>query len=378
MSEGAETPGLAGRAARGAAFIVAARIVMRAFGFINTIVLARLLAPADFGLVAVGVTAMQLLQGFSDIGVSQAVVKFRDADRRDLDTLFTLAAFRGAAIAAVLLLAAPFVADFYHDQRMARVFAAIALFPVMQGLVNPRFFEFERALDFSKEFMSNALVKFASVTVSITIAIIWRSYWAIIIGFLAGGALQLVASYAWRPYRPRPTFASLKKVFAFSGWLTGVSFVAALNNKLDAFVLARAVGTASTGVYYVGFQLAELPTSEIAVPIARAIYPGLSALQADIERMRAAFLRGVEALGAVAMPAAIGFALVAKDLIPLLLGEKWSSAIPVVEMLTPVLGLQTLLVATQFYAMARGLTRLVFIREVVFFLTRFPAFVFAA
>lgn len=370
--------GLAGRAARGAAFIVAARALMRLFGFVNTIVLARLLAPEDFGLVAVGLTAMQLLQGFSDIGVSQAVVKFRDADRRDLDTLFALSAIRGFAIAAILLIAAPFAAKFCGDPRMAAIFAAIAAYPAMNGLVNPRYFEFERALDFSKEFLSSALIKFVGVAASIAVAIAFRSYWAIIAGFLAGGALQLALSYVWRPYLPRPTFASLQKVLGFSGWLTGVSFMAALNNKLDAFVLARAVGASLTGNYYVGMQLADLPTNELAVPIARAIYPGLSAMQGDLERMRLAFLRGVEALGAIAMPAAIGFAFVARDLIPLLLGDKWAPAVPVVEMLAPVLGLQTLLVATQFYAMARGLTRLVFLRETLFFLTRFPLFVWAS
>src|SRR5690554_6512194 len=130
MNEGEQKTGLTGRAARGAAFIVGGRFVMRLFGFVNTIVLARLLAPEDFGLVAVGITALQLLEGFSDIGVSQAVVRFRDAGRRDLGTLFTLSALRGAAIALLLAGAAPFAAQFYGDERMAGVFLAVALYPL--------------------------------------------------------------------------------------------------------------------------------------------------------------------------------------------------------------------------------------------------------
>lgn len=379
MSEGPEqTMGLAGRAARGAAWIVAARFVMRLFGFVNTIVLARLLAPQDFGLVAVAVTAMQLLQGFSDIGMSQAVVKFRDADRADLDTLFTLSALRGAAIAVLLLAAAPLAARFYGDARMAWVFIGVAAQPLLAGLLNPRFFEFERNLDFSKEFISNAVNKFVGVAVSIIVAVVFRSYWAIILGMVSGAAVQLALSYAMRPSLPRATFASLRKVLGFSGWLTGVSFMAALNNKLDAFVLARVVGNTDTGHYYVGRQLGELPTNELAGPIARAIYPGLSALQGDPARMRAAFLKGVEALAAIAMPAALGFAFIAGDLMMLLLGDKWAPAVPVVQILTPVLGLQTLFLATQSYAMALGRTRLVFFRELIFFLVRFPAFLWAS
>lgn len=378
MSEEAEIKGLSGRAAKGAAWIFAARTVMRLLGFVNTIILARLLAPADFGVVAVALTAMQLLQGFSDIGVSQAVVRFRDASRADLDTLFTLSAVRGAAISLLLLTAAPFAADFYDDVRMFWVFSGIAIFPLLMGLINPKFYEFERELDFSKEFISSGVTKLIGVAASIAIALIYRTYWAIILGLVASGFVQLVLSYVMKPYLPRLTFASIRKVFGFSSWLFGVSFVAALNNKLDAFVLARAVGPVGTGVYYVGFQLAELPTTEVASPIARALYPGLAAMQANVERMRTAYLKGVEALGAVAMPAAFGFSFVAQELIHVLLGAKWASAASVVEILTPVLGLQTLFVATQFYAMALGLTRLVFFRELIFFLIRFPVFVWAA
>ena len=373
-----EVSGLGGRTARGAAWIFAARFVMRILGFVNTIILARLLAPEDFGLVAVALTAMQLLQNFSDIGVSQAVVRFHDAGRRDLDTLFTLSALRGALIAMLLFAVAPLTSSFYHDPRMFWVFAGVALYPLLTGFINPKFFEYERNLDFSKEFISSAVNKFAGVAVSIVIALIFRTYWAIIAGLVVSGAVQLALSYSMRPYAPRLTFQSMQKVFGFSGWLAGVSFMAALNNKLDAFILARVVGIAGTGHYYVGMQLSELPTSEIAGPIARAIYPGLAAMQADIERMRAAFLKGVAALGAVAMPASFGFAFVADDLIPLLLGGQWDNAIPVVQILTPVLGLQTLFVATQFYAMALGLTRLVFFREFLFFLIRFPIFIWAA
>lgn len=379
MSERVEDMGeLAGKAAKGAAWIIAARLVMRSFGFINTIILARLLVPQDFGLVAVAVTAMQLLQGFSDIGISQAVVKFRDAGRDDLDTLFTLGAIRGASVAVLLIAAAPFVAEFYGDTRMAWVFVGVALQPLLLGLINPRFFEFERNLDFSQEFIANATNKFAGVVVSIVIAVAFRSYWAIILGMLTGSAVQLVLSYLMRPGLPRFTLASFKKVIGFSGWLTAVSFVAALNNKLDALVLARVVGQAGAGVYYVGSQLSELPTNELAGPIARAIYPGLSALQDEKDRVRGAFLKGVEALAAFAMPAALGFAFVADDLITLLLGEKWRDAIHVVQVLTPVLGLQTLFLATQFYAMALGRTRLVFYRELAFLLLRLPAFIWAS
>lgn len=366
---------LTARVARGAGFIVAGRVVMGFLGFLNTIIIARFLLPEDFGIVAIGLGAMQILTNVSDIGVSQAVIKFRDAGRDDLDTLFTLSLIRGLLIAVILVGVAPAAADFYEDPRVFWVFAGCALYPLFTSFINPKFFEFERDLDYSKEFIATVIFKLAGVAVSIAIAVLYRSYWAMILGLAANGFVQMLLSYGMQPYRPRLTLVSFGKVFGFSGWLTGVGIMSALSNKLDPLVIARVMGVGGAGHYFMGAQLAELPTREIAFPAARAIYPGFSELQTSPDRMRDAYLRGVEALAAIAMPAAIGFALVARDLIPFLLGDKWGDAIPVVEIITPVMGMQMPYLATQFYAMALGATRLVFFRELAFFLVRTPIFI---
>ncbi len=372
-----ESASLTARVARGAAWIFGAGIAARLLGALNTIIVARLLAPEDIGIVATATVAMQLLQGISDIGVSQAVVKFRDADKDDLNTLFTLSVIRGLFIGVLLFAAAPVSAAFYGDPRLFWAFVGVALFPVLTGFLNPRFYEFERELKFSREFIVTLFNRLTGVAVSLTIAIIFRTYWAIIGGMLASAVVQLSLSYILRPHAPRLTFNSLRKVFGFSGWLAGVSFMAALNNKLDVPILARLVGAGGTGVYFLGFQLSEMVTGQIAAPLTRAIYPGLSELQNEPGRMRTGFLKGVEALGAFAMPAAFGLAFVAQDLTHVVLGEKWMAAAPVIAFLAPVIGLQSLFYATQAYAVALGLTRLVFFRELIFFLARMPAFVWA-
>ena len=237
-----DRPELKGQVARGAVWVMGAGLLARVLGTLNTIIVARLLVPEDIGLVAVATIAMQMLQGFSDIGVSQTVVKFQDANRDDLDTLFTLSVVRGLIIGAVLAGFAPLAASIYGDPRMLGVFLGVSLFPVITGFINPRFYEFERALNFSREFISSVGNKLAGVIVSVGVALVFRTYWAIILGLLAGGVVQLALSYIMAPHRPRITFRSFRKVFGFTGWLAGVSFVAALNNKLDVPILARLVG----------------------------------------------------------------------------------------------------------------------------------------
>jgi len=372
------TATLSARVARSAGWIFGARLVMGLFGFLNTIIVARILAPEDFGVIAIGLTTMQILVNVSDIGVSQAVIRFRDASRADLDTLFTLSAMRGVMIAVFLAAVAPFAAGFYDDRRVMFVFLGVALYPLLTGFINPRFYEFERLLDFSKQFTVEVLNKIAGVIVSITVAVIFKTYWAILLGLATTAAVHLALSYQLRPYLPRFSLVSFRRILGFSGWLTGVGLMAALNNKLDSLILARVIGVTGAGHFFMGLQLAELPTREIAYPATRALYPGLAELQENPPRANQAFLLGVEAMAAIATPAAIGFAFIAGDFIHVLLGEKWREAAPVIQIIAPVMGLQMPLVATQYFAMALGSTRFVFLRELVFFFIRTPVFLWAA
>ena len=261
---------------------------------------------------------------------------------------------------------------------MLWAFFGIAAFPLATGFINPKFYELERDLRFSKEFLSAIANKFVGVAVSIAVAAVFRTYWAIILGLFAGGLVQLVLSYALRPYAPRFGLRAFRRLFGLSGWLAGVSFVSALNNKLDAPILARVAGTGGAGFYYMGVQLSELAANQIAAPFMRAIYPGLSSLQNDPARMRSAYLQGVEALSLVLLPAAFGLGFIAEDAALLLLGEQWRAAGPLLALLAPALGLQALFAGVHGYAVAVGRARTVFFRELTFFILRAPVFVWAA
>ena len=363
--------------AKGSGWIVGGTYAARLVGLVNTLVVAWYLVPEDFGLFAIGLTFMQLITGFTEVGLSLAVVRFRDATDDDMDTLFTLSALRGALLSVVMLAAAPVAVRVYGDARLGVVFAGLAVVPLLTALINPRFYEFERAGDFSREFVVMVGAKLASVAITIGIAAATRSYTAIVAGVVAAAFVQCALSYVLRPVRPRLTIRSWRKVFGFTGWITLVAIFAALNNKLDAMLFGRVIGTAAAGQLYVGEQLAELATRDVSVPLARAIFPTLSARQDDAGAVREGFLQGVQALAAVALPLAVGFALVAHVAVPLLFKPAWSDAIPVIQIIGPVLGLQTVFAATQGYAMAVGRVWVVALREAAFFAMRLPVVVWA-
>ncbi|MEO1252956.1 MAG: lipopolysaccharide biosynthesis protein [Pseudomonadota bacterium] len=366
---------LGAQVVKGAAWVVAGRCVVRALGLINTIILARLLTPADFGIVALGVVVMQLFQNVSDIGVANAVVRLRKADRAHYDTLFSLSMARGVAI-AVLMLAGSFAADlFYDDPRVANIFLALTPAPIMAALVNPRFYDYERHFDFAKEFWLAAAHKLVGVSVSIAIAVIFRTYWAIVIGLVAGAATQTALSWAVRPYRPRLTFSALSELGGFAGWYGGLSVFAALNNKLDILILGKILSPAALGAFFVGGSLAAIPREELAAPVARAVYPGFASLQNDPAALKEGYLKSVEALALFIMPIAFGAAFIAEDAVAIILGAQWIETALLLQILGPAVGVGLLFAATNAYATAIGNVRAICVREIVLFFIRTPLFI---
>ncbi len=369
--------GVGGRVARGAAWIAGGYFGLRVIGLANTLIVARILAPDDFGVVAIGVTLMQLLQNFSDIGVAQAVVRYDKAGRREYDTLFSLSVLRGLLIAAILIASGAVAPAFFDDARMAPIFAVMAATAFVLGLENPRFHEFQRAIDFRREMLVMTAEKIVMAAISISIAVVYQSYWAIILSILIGAVVKTALTYALRPYAPRLGFAAFRDLIGFTGWLTGLGIVVAVNNKVSPLILGRLLGPSLTGVYSIGATIAYLPGSDIAEPVARALYPGLSSLKEAPEKMKAALLQGVEALSAIALPASVGCAFVATDLVAVLLGGQWDDAVFVVQVYAPTVGLTAVFHLVTEYAVARGATRLACVRELIYACLRFPIFIWA-
>lgn len=368
---------LSGRIASASATVFMLQVTLRLIGLLNTFILARILLPDDFGLVAIGISVLQLIQNLTDIGVSQTVIRYQNPTDTKLNTIFTLSLLRGIAIAIVLILIALNATFLFQDPRVQVLILGLSIIPLLHAGINPKYFQFEGQLDFTKEFFTGVTEKMLGVVVSVTIALIWQTYLAIVFGLIAGTLVKLILSYFLLPFRPRLTLASFSEIWGFTGWLGGVSFVTSLNNKLDVIMMGRILGPTPTGIFYIADQLAGMASTEIASPIARALYPGLSQIQADSEAMLRLFLRSTEVLGATALPAGIGFAFVADTLIVILLGQRWAETIPIIQILAPVFGLTCCFSSMYAFAVAKGMTRALCIREIIFFMIKVPLFLWA-
>lgn len=359
------------RFARGAGWLYAYRWLDRLLDLVSILVLARILSPEDFGLVAIAASFVTIVEGLAAFDVNKALIRIRDEARELYDSAWTLAALRGLIAALIMLAITPWLGD----ARIAAVLGVLALSPVLNGLANPRFVVFERDLVYSKLAVLTLGAKLGSFCVTIAVAILTRSYWALVLGLLVGALISLVLSYLLRPFRPRISFARCADIFGFSGWLSLTTIVTTLAMETDKLIVGRLLGVADAGLYFMTQRLGVLPTRELISPLQRILFPSFSELADDPARLRRAVRESINVLGSLSLPAGCGFALVAADLVPLALGEQWVAIVPLLTVLVPYLGLRATLSMTLPCVLALGRTRLLFWVSFAYALVHLPVFI---
>jgi O-antigen/teichoic acid export membrane protein len=360
------------RLTTGALWTAVGRILVNLIGLTSTLVLARLLTPADFGLVAIATVVLSIANAFTELSLSAALIQHRDPQREHYDTAWTLNVLRALTIAIALALAAYPVSVAYQDKRLVDIFFVLSAAAMVSGLVNPRLVDFRRQLSFQQEIITDFANKLFGFVVAAGIAYAYRSYWALVIGSFAGQVAGLVMSYVLLPYAPRFSLTNWRPLFSFSGWMALSSGLNAINFRADQLAVGAVLGTEPLGHYTVGDNLAVLPVRESTTPLANVLFPAFSRLQDDTPRLRAAFLRAQSLLAATALPIGVGFALIAAPLFNMLLGPQWTSAALVAQFLSTIYAVQALTTPVMSLAMSLARTRMLFLRSAFLIVVRYP------
>lgn len=322
-----------GKMARGAGWMLLLTFVDRSVGLVSTLVLARLLVPADFGIVAMAWSFIFIAELLAAFGFDVALIHKQDANREHFDTAWTLNVILGAVILLTMVLAARPVADFYDQPAVFWVICALAWAPLIGGLENIGVVAFRKDLDFRREFSYQIVRRLVGFSVTVPLALLLRNYWALVAGSLAAKLAGTAASYIVHPYRPRPSLAELSGLFGFSKWLLLNNVLGFLKERSSDFVIGRLNGAAALGVYNVSYEIATMPTTALSAPVNRALLPGFARLSGDHVSMRLAFRNSIGMLALIAVPAAAGIFAIAPYLVPVALGQKWLAGVPLIEVL---------------------------------------------
>ncbi|MDD5330463.1 MAG: lipopolysaccharide biosynthesis protein [Sulfuricella sp.] len=319
---------------RGTAWMMLLRLAERSVGLVSTLILARMLAPADFGLVAMAMAVVAMTELMGAFGFDTALIQRRDAKRAHYDTAWTFNILFAVGAALLLLLLAFPAAGFYREPRLQGILPILAMGALVQGFENIGTVAFRKELDFRREFWFVLSKRLATFGVTMALALMFRSYWALVGGVVTGKLFSVWISYRLHPYRPRFTLAARQDLFHFSKWLFFSNLVLFLQNKSADFILGRTVGAYGLGIYNVAFEIAALPSTELISPLNRVAFPAYSRLAEDLPELRRKFLEVFGVIALISFPVATGLACVAAPAVLVLLGNKWVEAIPLLRVLT--------------------------------------------
>jgi len=313
--------------------MIGMRWTIRVCGLVSTLVLMRLLAPEDFGIVAMAMVVVGFFEVFTHTAVDLALIREREATRAHYDTAWTLEIIQATALSLVLLAMAPAATYYFADERVLAVIYTLALRAFVGGFENIGVVAFRRDLHFHKEFWFGVSKKLAAVALTITAAFVLRSYWALVIGLVGGRLLDVIISYRRHPYRPSFDLSKTRQLWNFSRWLLLGRIGDMVSRKLDEFAVGGQFGTYAMGNYFVAADIATAPSDEIVGPMSRGIYPVYSRLLDDRVKLIDSFLVVLGSTAILCVPLGLGLSAVAPDFVPLVLGIKWLEAIPLIELL---------------------------------------------
>ncbi|MEM7808114.1 MAG: lipopolysaccharide biosynthesis protein [Planctomycetota bacterium] len=294
----------------------------------STAVLARLLTPADFGLIAMVTVVTGFVELFKDAGLSMATVQRKEINHRQVSTLFWINVGLSIVVAGVVAGLAPVVAWWYGEPRLTLITLALAATLIFGGLC----VQHRALLRRSMEYGRLARVEILSLTISLAVGIVAGWYglgpWALVLMLAAGGAATFVLSFiesGWIPGRPGG-LGEVREMLGFGGNLVGFSFVNYAGRNADNLIIGTSLGAGSLGLYSKAYGLLMLPLKQINAPLAAAMIPALSRLQDEHETFRRYYLRAITAIAYVTVPMTAMLACFSHEIVRLVLGPDWLEA----------------------------------------------------
>jgi O-antigen/teichoic acid export membrane protein len=365
--------GLLERTADAGTWTVAGKLGGRCIDLITLLILARLLDPKDFGLVAMAMTIVVIAEAVFELPLGQALLRVEELTPPMFDTAFTLSVLRGLLLAVLLGLAAWPMSVFYAEPRLVALVCASSLAPILRGSGSPRMVVFMRAMDFRRDLVVDIAGKLAALAISSMVAVTTGSYWAITAATISAPLVAAGLSYFLAPYSPRFTLSEWSHFSDMIGWYSASQFISALNWQIDRLLLGRFIPHATLGRFAMASDLAAIPLQSFVGPLIRPMSAAFSAGQnRDIG---AAYGKAAGAAALILAPVFLSIALLSEPLIRLAFGRDWLQAAPILFWLSLIALIEVPSVLMSPLAMALNRTRLVTLRALAECGVKVPAMI---
>jgi lipopolysaccharide exporter len=302
---------------------------------VATLVLARILVPADFGLFAVGLLVINYLDRVKDIGVGSSLVYSRESWTRLAGTALPISVGTAFLLGAGAFLGAPLVAAFFEDPRAGEILRALSVVLLISGLGVVPESRLRRELDFRRRAVPELTAAVLKGVLSVVLALTGFGVWALVWGQLAGTIVQTTLYWLLCRWRPRVTWhredARLLLRYGIPSALVAV--LAVVIENLDYLIIGRRLDATELGYYVLAYRIPEITIIAVCVVAGQVFFPMFSRMQDDIPGIREAYLRVAHHVALITVPVGLGIAVAAPEIVFTLYGDRWEPAVPVVRLL---------------------------------------------
>ncbi|MCW4384766.1 lipopolysaccharide biosynthesis protein [Salinibacterium sp. SYSU T00001] len=326
---------LARQTSRGSIVTIAGQWSRTLLQLLSTVVLARLLAPDDFGLVAMVTAIVGVAELLREFGLGSAIVQASKIDERQWSSLYWLSALLGILFMGLAAASAPLVAAVYQDERLVLLTVALAPTVLINSLCMPLQARLQRELRFRSLATIEVVAMAVGVAASIAAALLGAGVWSLIVLNAVTFTWRLISlSWAVRPHFGAPRIErSVRPLMTIGGSVLGVQLLNYAARNLDNVVIGRALGAGVLGMYSRAYALLMLPINQLNGPLARVALPVLSRLRDEPERYRRYIRAALLVLAYASLPTFAIAAALSEPLVGLLLGEQWAEAAPIFSLL---------------------------------------------
>ncbi|MCF7835504.1 MAG: lipopolysaccharide biosynthesis protein [Candidatus Marinimicrobia bacterium] len=300
-------------------------ILQKAISLGSFLILARFLVPEDFGVIAIILIAPNIADILTSPGFESALIKNKKDPTTYMSILWTFNVLRSFAIFLVLFFGAPIFASFFNAESLIWAFRLSGIFIIIQSLSSGAKIFFLKNIDFKKIFIRDISASLSYAIVAISLAIIYKSYWALFGGYVAQYSISTIITYFLHEFRPRLDFKfkKLYELISYSKWIFGQNLVSRAIPQIENSLLGKLVGATGVGLYTKAKSLASMPSAPFYNIISKVTFPAYSRIQDSFEKIKDGFLKSINILFFITVPVSVLFIEAGHRIILILLGENW-------------------------------------------------------
>lgn len=312
------------------------RFLSQGIAFVTSLILARMLAPEDYGVIGIVMVFTNLSAVFINSGFATALIQKKDADDRDFSTMFYCSLGCSVLIYAVLFFAAPYIADFYDNADLVTILRVYALQVPLSVYQSIQMAYISRHMLFRKVFISSAINAVISGTVGIGAAYAGLGVWALVIQYLLGTVTNSIVISFLIPWRPKLLFSktAAKRLMSYGSKILAADLSGTFFVEVRSLIIGKVYTSADLAYYNKGMQIPQLLTNNLSSVMVSVMFPTLANHSDDLQQVKMMARRSIRILAYVLVPCMFGLAAVMKPLIVFLLTEKWAQSVPFGQILS--------------------------------------------